>query len=89
MDNPGDGKTLSLAAGENAFTLIDVEAGGRTLAFKDMNGNGPLDTWEDWRLTDSTVRNLAWLIQSGMYENPYVDLEDSKASVGDAKKTNA
>ena len=50
VDNPGDGKTLSMSA-EGGFGLIDVEENGQTLAFKDMNGNGKLDTWEDWRLS--------------------------------------
>lgn len=50
VDNPGDGKTLSMSA-DGGFALLEVEDGGQTLAFKDMNSNGELDTWEDWRLS--------------------------------------
>lgn len=41
------------------------------------------------RLTESTERNLTWLIQSGMYENPYVDLDESHETVGSADKLEA
>lgn len=49
VHNPG-GATLSLSK-DSGFTLIEKQADGKTLAFKDMNGNGDLDKWEDWRLT--------------------------------------
>ncbi|MFV0428440.1 MAG: hypothetical protein ACK5KO_03285 [Arachnia sp.] len=49
VDNPGDGKTLSYGK-DSGFELIEEEDGGVTYAFKDMNGNGELDLWEDWRL---------------------------------------
>lgn len=48
VTNPGDGKTLTMA--KDSFELIEETDGGSTLAFKDMNGNGELDAWEDWRL---------------------------------------
>ncbi|WP_119696840.1 glycoside hydrolase family 3 protein [Microbacterium halotolerans] len=48
VTNPGDGKTLTMA--KDSFELIEETDGGSTLAFKDMNGNGGLDAWEDWRL---------------------------------------
>ena len=48
VTNPGDGKTLTMA--KDSFELIEETDGGGTLAFKDMNGNGELDAWEDWRL---------------------------------------
>ncbi|MFV0634265.1 glycoside hydrolase family 3 N-terminal domain-containing protein [Demequina sp.] len=54
VDNPGDGPDLSYSA-EGGVTLLDEEIDGATYAFKDMNGNGELDTWEDWR-EESTVR---------------------------------
>ncbi|WP_062302137.1 glycoside hydrolase family 3 N-terminal domain-containing protein [Demequina subtropica] len=54
VDNPGDGPDLTYGV-DSGVTLIDEEIDGATYAFKDMNGNGTLDTWEDWRV-DSTER---------------------------------
>jgi len=54
VDNPGDGPTLSYGS-ESGVTLLEEVVDGSTYAFKDMNANGTLDTWEDWRL-DSTAR---------------------------------
>lgn len=48
VDNPGDGPTLSYSK-DGGVTLIDEQIDGKTYAFKDMNANGELDTWEDWR----------------------------------------
>jgi len=50
VENPNDGKTLSFAK-DSGFELIEEEEDGVTYAFKDMNGNGELDPWEDWRLS--------------------------------------
>src|SRR5699024_3572274 len=49
VDNPGDGPTLSYGA-ESGVTLLEEEIDGATYAFKDMNANGELDVWEDWRV---------------------------------------
>ncbi len=49
VDNPGDYPDLSFGA-ESGVTLIEEEIDGSTVAFKDMNANGTLDTWEDWRV---------------------------------------
>lgn len=49
VDNPGDGPTLSFS-NESGFELLEEVDGELTYAFKDMNGNGALDTWEDWRV---------------------------------------
>ncbi|HMR49047.1 MAG TPA: glycoside hydrolase family 3 N-terminal domain-containing protein [Arachnia sp.] len=49
VDNPGDGPTLSYAK-DSGFTVLEEKDGDVTYAFKDMNGNGTLDTWEDWRV---------------------------------------
>jgi len=54
VDNPGDAPDLSYGA-ESGVTLLEEEVDGKTVAFKDMNGNGELDAWEDWRL-ESTER---------------------------------
>lgn len=52
VDNPGDGPTLSYGA-ESGIALLDEEIDGATYAFKDMNANGELDVWEDWRVDAS------------------------------------
>jgi len=52
VDNPGDGPTLSYGSG-SGVTLLEEVVDGSTYAFKDMNANGTLDTWEDWRLESS------------------------------------
>lgn len=62
VENPRGGKTLSFAA-DGPVELIEVEDDGATLAFKDMNANGKLDKWEDWRLDD---RERADDIAAGM-----------------------
>jgi beta-glucosidase len=48
VDNPGDGPTLSYGK-DSGIKLLDETVDGKTVAFKDMNANGKLDTWEDWR----------------------------------------
>jgi beta-glucosidase len=48
VTNPGDAPVLSYGAG-SGVELLSERVGGRTVAFKDMNANGTLDTWEDWR----------------------------------------
>ena len=53
VDNPG-GSTLSYSTA-GGMTLLEEDVDGKKLAFKDMNANGALDPWEDWRL-DSQVR---------------------------------
>lgn len=50
VTNPNGGATLSFSA-EGGIELLEVQADGDTYAFKDMNSNGTLDTWEDWRET--------------------------------------
>ena len=49
VENPNGGATLSYAA-DGAIELLEVKDGNDTLAFKDLNGNGELDTFEDWRV---------------------------------------
>lgn len=48
VDNPGGGPTLSYVPGSGVSILTESDPAG-TLAFKDMNANGELDAWEDWR----------------------------------------
>ncbi|MFV0252993.1 MAG: glycoside hydrolase family 3 N-terminal domain-containing protein [Beutenbergiaceae bacterium] len=54
VTNPGDGPILSYGS-ESGIELLEEESDGMTYAFKDMNGNGELDVWEDWRV-DATER---------------------------------
>lgn len=54
VTNPGDGPVLSYGA-DSGIELLEQEVDGATYAFKDMNGNGELDVWEDWR-EDAEVR---------------------------------
>ncbi|SNU01568.1 beta-glucosidase [Ruaniaceae bacterium KH17] len=49
VTNPGDGPVLSYSK-DGGFSLLEETDGDLTYAFKDMNGNGTLDTWEDWRV---------------------------------------
>ena len=49
VDNPGDAPDLSYGV-DSGVTLLEEEVDGVTVAFKDMNANGTLDTWEDWRV---------------------------------------
>lgn len=48
VTNPAGGATLSYVAGSPVRLLTEKTATAQ-LAFKDMNANGRLDTWEDWR----------------------------------------
>lgn len=49
VENPKGGATLTYAA-DGPVKILEVEDAGSTLAFKDMNANGDLDAWEDWRM---------------------------------------
>lgn len=48
VENPGDGPTLSYSP-DSGVELLTEEVDGVEYAFKDMNGSGDLDVWEDWR----------------------------------------
>ncbi|WP_062135770.1 glycoside hydrolase family 3 N-terminal domain-containing protein [Demequina aestuarii] len=49
VENPNGGAQLSYSV-EGGVTLLEEESEGSTYAFKDMNANGELDVWEDWRV---------------------------------------
>ncbi|WP_158372658.1 glycoside hydrolase family 3 N-terminal domain-containing protein [Cellulosimicrobium cellulans] len=57
VENPGDGATLSYSP-DSGVELLTEEIDGEQNAFKDMNGNGELDVWEDWR-EDAQTRAAA------------------------------
>ncbi|WP_245643335.1 glycoside hydrolase family 3 N-terminal domain-containing protein [Sanguibacter suarezii] len=48
VTNPGAGPVLSFGV-DSGIKLLTDEVDGVTVAFKDMNANGTLDAWEDWR----------------------------------------
>ncbi|GAA4890189.1 hypothetical protein GCM10025789_03330 [Tessaracoccus lubricantis] len=82
VDNPGDGPTLSYGA-ESGITLLEEEIDGETYAFKDMNANGELDTWEDWRVEsidratdlaeDLSIEQIAGLMLFSAHERSPID----------------
>ncbi len=52
ITNPDNGSVLSIAK-DSKISLLEVKEDKKTYAFKDMNGNGKLDKWEDWRLSST------------------------------------
>ncbi|WP_454728340.1 glycoside hydrolase family 3 N-terminal domain-containing protein [Cellulosimicrobium protaetiae] len=82
VDNPGDGPTLSYGA-DSAVELLTEEVDGQEYAFKDMNANGSLDTWEDWRETaqdraaalseELTIEQIAGLMLFSSHERSQAD----------------
>lgn len=50
VENADGAPTLAYSP-DSAFSILSVEVDGVPYAFKDMNGNGSLDLWEDWRET--------------------------------------
>ncbi|SIP96289.1 beta-glucosidase [Cellulosimicrobium aquatile] len=82
VDNPGDGPTLSYAK-DSAVELLTEEVDGQELAFKDMNANGTLDTWEDWRepaeeraaalSEELTIEQIAGLMLFSSHERSQAD----------------
>jgi len=82
VENPNGGKTLSYSA-DGPIELLEVADGNDTLAFKDMNANGELDTWEDWRLDskeraadlaqDMSIEQIAGLMLVSSHERSPAD----------------
>lgn len=59
VTNPNGGETLSYAV-SSGLALIEETDNNVTYAFKDMDGDGELDPWEDWRLDiDTRAADLA------------------------------
>ena len=88
VTNPNGGATLSYIAG-GPVKLLKVRSGKTTLAFKDMNANGTLDTWEDWRKSvderakalaqEVTIEQIAGLMLFSSHErNPQDGLTDAQ-----------
>lgn len=59
VENPNGGPVLTFDK-ESGVQLIEVQDGPFTYAFKDLNRNGKLDPYEDWRLpVEERARDLA------------------------------
>lgn len=59
VENPNGGERLSYSP-NSGLQLLEVQDGEYTYAFKDLNRNGELDVYEDWREDDETrARDLA------------------------------
>lgn len=57
--NPNGGAVLGYSP-ESGTKLLEVEEDGFIYAFKDLNGNGVLDPYEDWRLpAEERAKDLA------------------------------
>ena len=64
VTNPNGGKTIASLVqekdGEQKDYILEVEDGEYTYAFKDMDKDGELDKYEDWRLTvEQRAKDLA------------------------------
>lgn len=57
VENPAGAPTLSYSP-DSGVELLTEQIDGVDHAFKDMNGNGELDVWEDWR-EDAQTRAAA------------------------------
>lgn len=59
VTNPNGGPVLSLSP-DSGVQILEVQDGLFTYAFKDLNRNGKLDPYEDWRLDPETrAKDLA------------------------------
>lgn len=59
VENPNGGPVLTFDK-ESGVELIEVQDGPFTYAFKDLNRNGKLDPYEDWRLpVEQRAKDLA------------------------------
>ena len=56
VENPNGGATLSFAA-DSGIGLVTIDDDGTELAFRDLNGNGTLEIFEDWREDAMTRAN--------------------------------
>lgn len=90
VTNPAGGPTLSFIAG-GPVQLLKVKTSTATLAFKDMNANGTLEAWEDWRMPvaqradalaeDLTIPQIAGLMLFSAHERaPEAGLTDAQRS---------
>ncbi|MFT4295866.1 MAG: glycoside hydrolase family 3 N-terminal domain-containing protein [Micropruina sp.] len=88
VTNPDGGATLSFIK-DGPVKLLEEQTDKGVLAFKDMNGNGKLDPWEDWRkpvaerakalAAELTIEQIAGLMLFSSHErNPGAGLTDAQ-----------
>lgn len=80
VTNPAGGATLSYVKG-GPVRLLTQRTATAELAFKDMNANGRLDAWEDWRrpvnarakalAQELTIRQIAGLMLFSAHERAF------------------
>ena len=93
VENPGGGARLSFSA-DSGIQLLEVQDGEYLYAFKDLNRNGKLDPYEDWRLpVEERAKDLASQLSveemSGLMLYPVqepTDGEDKRAEQVDNRK---
>ena len=82
VENPAGAPTLSYSP-DSGVELLTEQIDGVDHAFKDMNGNGELDVWEDWRedaqtraaalSTELTIEQIAGLMLFSSHERSPAD----------------
>lgn len=88
VDNPGDGPTLSYSP-DSTVTLLEEVVGPYTHAFEDLDADGQLDDWEDWRKSyderakspaqELTIEQIAGLMLFSSHEpSPEAGLTDAQ-----------
>lgn len=87
VENPNGGPRLSFSA-DSGIQLLEVQDGPFTYAFKDLNRNGTLDPYEDWRLSpEERARDLAARLtveqMSGIMLYPVGEPHDDEGDVGE------
>ncbi len=93
VENPNGGPRLSYHA-ESGMQLLEVQDGEFLYAFKDLNRNGKLDPYEDWRLpVEERAKDLASRLSveemSGLMLYPVqepTDGEDKRSEQVDNRK---
>lgn len=87
VENPNGGPRLSFSP-NSGVQLLEVQDGPFTYAFKDLNRNGVLDPYEDWRLSpEERARDLAARLtveqMSGIMLYPVGEPNDDSGDVGE------
>lgn len=87
VENPNGGPRLSFSP-DSGVKLLEVQDGMFTYAFKDLNRNGVLDPYEDWRLSpEERAKDLAARLtveqMSGIMLYPVGEPFDDSGDVGE------
>ena len=90
VENPNGGPRLSFGV-DSGIQILEVQDGPYTYAFKDLNRNGVLDPYEDWRLSaeerakDLTAR-LTVEQMSGIMLYPVGEPSNPQGDLGEKEK---